>query len=107
MSGSEPHYILHECFYKGENIAVRELGGFDGNIPIHSDGWRLLGEVTKEVKYYVKFSVPDSLKLLMSDENYLNYGYGMYFFNTNEEFDEYKTKFTRDEIEEFGMNIQK
>lgn len=47
--GIEPHYILHECFYKGENIASESWGGFDGNIPIHSDGWvEVEEEMTKE-----------------------------------------------------------
>lgn len=60
-------------------------------------------EVTKEVRYYVKFKVPENLKLLLSDDNYLNYSFGKYFFGTNDEYSDYKTKFTRDEIEEFGI----
>lgn len=44
--GIEPHYILYECFNNGENIASEPYGGFDGNIPIHSDGWE---EVTEEM----------------------------------------------------------
>ena len=60
-------------------------------------------EVTKEVRYYVKFKVPENLKLLLSDGNYLNYSFGKYFFGTNDEYSDYKTKFTRDEIEEFGI----
>lgn len=97
--GVEPHYIIYECFYKGKNIASESWGGFDGNIPIHSDGW----EEVKEVRYYVKFKVPENLKLLLSDDNYLNYSFGKYFFGTNDEYSDYKTKFTRDEIEEFGI----
>lgn len=60
-------------------------------------------EVAKEVRYYVKFKVLDNLKLLMNDGVYLNYGYGVYFINSHEEVAGYKTKFTRDEIEEFGI----
>ena len=73
---------------------------------IDFSGWLTLDdewEVSKEVRYYVKFKVPENLKLLLSDDNYLNYSFGKYFFGTMESYGDFKTKFTRDEIEEFGI----
>ena len=60
-------------------------------------------EVAKEVRYYVKFKVLDNLGHLLNDEKYLNYYQNKYFIGSQEEFSCYKTKFTRDEIEEFGI----
>lgn len=60
-------------------------------------------EVSKEVRYYVKFKALDNLESLVNDEKYLNYGYNTYFISSLDEFNGYKTKFTRDEIEEFGI----
>ena len=60
-------------------------------------------EVAKEVRYYVKFKVPKSMELLVGGNPYLNYSSGIYFVGTKDEYHEYKTKFTRDEIEEFGI----
>lgn len=47
--GIEPHYIMYDCFRDGENISSTNYGGFEGNIPIHSDGWvEVEEEMTKE-----------------------------------------------------------
>ena len=73
---------------------------------IDFSGWLTLDdewEITKEVRYYVKFKVLDNLGSLINGEKYLNYGYNTYFISSIDEFNGYKTKFTRDEIEEFGI----
>ena len=47
--GIEPHYIIYECFHNGDSIGSTVYGGFDGNIPIHSDDWEeVVEEMTKE-----------------------------------------------------------
>lgn len=47
--GIEPHYIIYECFRNGDSIGSTVYGGFDGNIPIHSDDWEEVEEeMTKE-----------------------------------------------------------
>ena len=106
--GIEPHYIIYECFRNGDNIGSTVYGGFDGNIPIHSDDWEeveeeMTKEVTKEVKYYVTYKLPQGIEELTSSDRYLNYAFGAYFFGSNCEFSDYKVTFTRDEIEEFGI----
>lgn len=71
-------------------------------------GWLTLDdewEVTKEVKYYVKFKVSDSVKAFLEDRLYLNLGTfnNEYCISSMEEIGSYKATFTRDEIEEFGI----
>lgn len=73
---------------------------------IDFSGWLTLDdewEVSKEIRYYVKFKALDDLEHLLNGNMYLNYGYDTYFINSIEEVEGYKTKFTRDEIEEFGI----
>ena len=60
-------------------------------------------EVSKEVKYYVTYKLPEGIEKLTSGDRYLNYAFGKYFFGSNYEFSDYKVTFTRDEIEEFGI----
>ena len=76
---------------------------------IDFSGWLTLDdewEVTEEIKYYVRFKVQDNLNLLLGqDKVYLNMNNytKKYTLDTNVECDSFQTKFTRDEIEEFGI----
>lgn len=64
-------------------------------------------EVSKEVRYYVKVKVPVYLTCLVAEEeSYLNYTSldNRYFLSNQRQVSTYfKTTFTRDEIEEFGI----
>ena len=73
---------------------------------IDFSGWLTLDdewEVTKEVRYYVTYKLPEGIEKLTSGDRYLNYSFGTYFFGSNVEYSDYKVTFTRDEIEEFGI----
>lgn len=62
---------------------------------------------TKEVRYYVKVKVPVYFTgLIGEEESYLNYTSldNRYFLSNQRQVSTYfKTTFTRDEIEEFGI----
>ena len=62
-------------------------------------------EVKNEPRYYLKVKLPDYLKHIIDDDNtYINMSDSEYFLaETYEIEDYYKTKFTRDEIEEFRI----
>lgn len=81
---------------------------FGATQEIDFSGWLTLDDewvVSKEVRYYVKIKVPEHLNELMGDKTYLNlskYKY-RYTLDTNAQCDSFQTKFTRDEIEEFGI----
>ena len=75
---------------------------------IDFSGWLTLDdewEVTKEVRYYVKFKALDNLELLVQGENYLNKNRytGEFIINSDLATFVFQTSFTRDEIEEFGI----
>ncbi len=77
---------------------------------IDFSGWLTLDdewEVSKEVRYYVRVKVPTYLQNLMGEGSvYLNYSSidNNYFLSDKDDMGAYfQTSFTRDEIEEFGI----
>lgn len=94
---SKEKYVQFKAYY--DDGTVKEVD-FSEWVKL-DDEW----EVKIEPRYYLKIKLPEYLKRLIDDvDTYINMSGNEYFLSDNHEVDNhYKTKFTRDELEEFGI----